>query len=271
MDKNTITRQSLKSNFLRQTIIRIDHDMLFDKDIQNYIESIYPYLIENGYKMNSNTMSNYNVNINMEELNNIANSINTNTENYTSFKNEMKDIIIDITKEATILTISYNKYETFEEIYRVFSQLVEVLSKIRVGFSFNRIGLRKINVFFIKNIQNINNYLEETAFCLTNFINNKPINFEVKNIIETFKIEEYKVNKNVTAAKGVFLDENKQEKEAYQVMLDIDIYNDEMRDNTENIMNMNDIVFEIYKDSLKYKFLEDLKNENYRDEEILNI
>ena len=54
-------------------------------------------------------------------------------------------------------------------------------------------------------------------------------------------------------------------------MLDIDIYNDEMRDNTENIININDIVFEIYKDPLKYKFLEELKNGNYKDEEILNI
>lgn len=271
MDKTNITRESLKSNFLRQTIIRIDHDMLFDKDIQNYIESIYPHLIENGYKMNSNTMSNYNVNINMDEFNNIANSVDTNIEGYTSFKNEKKDIIIDITKEATILTISYNKYEKFEEIYKVFRELVNKLSNIRVGFSFNRIGLRKINVFFIKNIENINNYLEENTFSLEKLINNKQINFEVKNIVETFKIEEYKVNKNVTAAKGVFLDENKQEKEAYQIMLDIDIYNDEMRDNTENIINMNDIVFEIYKNSLKYKFLEELKNENYKDEEILNI
>ena len=49
MNKKAIARESLKSNFLRQTIIRLDYDMLFDKDIKEYVENIYPYLIDKNY------------------------------------------------------------------------------------------------------------------------------------------------------------------------------------------------------------------------------
>ena len=270
MDKKDITRESLQSNFLRQTIIRLDYDMLFDRDIKEYVEKIYPYLIDKEYKMNTNTMSNYNVNVNMDELNNITN-VNTNTENYFSFKNDIKDITVDITKDVTTLTIEYNKYEKFEDIAEVFNETVKLLAKIRKGFSFNRIGLRKVNMFFIKDIEKINDYLEKDTFSLTNYINDSKINLEIKNIVETFEIQNYKVNKNVTVSKGVFVDENRKEQEAYQIMLDIDIYNDEMKENSANIIDMNKIIFDIYKDSFKYEFLDNLKKENYKDEVILNI
>ena len=69
----------------------------------------------------------------------------------------------------------------------------------------------------------------------------------------------------------MFIDENKKENDAYQIMLDIDIYNDKMKENSADIINMNNIIFEIYKDSLKYEFLNNLKTENYKDKEILNI
>ena len=148
---------------------------------------------------------------------------------------------------------------------------MQTLANIRKGFSFNRIGLRKVNVFFIKNIEKVNNYLEENTFPFTNYINNNKINFSIKNIVETFEIQNYKVNKNVTVSKGVFIDEGKKENDAYQIMLDIDIYNDKMKENSADIINMNNLIFEIYKDSLKYEFLNNLQTENYKDEEILNI
>lgn len=38
MEKEKIKRKELKSNFLRQMIIRVDYDYLFDEDIENIVK-----------------------------------------------------------------------------------------------------------------------------------------------------------------------------------------------------------------------------------------
>ena len=272
MNKSEIKREDLKSNFLRQTIIRLDYDILFDENIKIYTEKMYPYLIEKGYKMISNTMSNFELNINMDDSNNtVSNQLNRNDEKYTSFKNKEGNIIIDITKQYTTITVEYLKYEKFDEFSEIFKQIAGELKDIRIGFSFNRIGLRKINVIFFKGLDKINNYLETMIFNYSKQINDNKTKLLIKNSVETFRVDEYKVNRNTSVSNGIFTDENKKEQEAYQVMLDIDIYDDEMKENILNIDKMNNVLFEIYKDSLKDEFLNKMRSENFEDKEILKI
>ena len=45
MEKEKIKRKELKSNFLRQMIIRVDYDYLFDEDIENIVKKRYKELI----------------------------------------------------------------------------------------------------------------------------------------------------------------------------------------------------------------------------------
>lgn len=66
MEKEKIKRKELKSNFLRQMIIRVDYDYLFDEDIENIVKKRYKELIESGYKMNSKTLAEYNINVNIK-------------------------------------------------------------------------------------------------------------------------------------------------------------------------------------------------------------
>lgn len=122
-----------------------------------------------------------------------------------------------------------------------------------------------------KRHKKINNYLEETTFSFDNSIDKDMTKLIVKNSIETFIINEYKVNKNVKASVGIITNEEGKEEEAYYILLDLDIYNDEMRENNIDIEKMNDKLFEIYKNALKTEFLKDLNIENYKDEEIINI
>ena len=67
MEKEKIKRKELKSNFLRQMIIRVDYDYLFDEDIENIVKKRYKELIESGYKMNSKTLAEYNINVNINK------------------------------------------------------------------------------------------------------------------------------------------------------------------------------------------------------------
>ena len=86
MEKEKIKRKELKSNFLRQMIIRVDYDYLFDEDIENIVKKRYKELIESGYKMNSKTLAEYNINVN---INNLTEEEN----NSVSMKNNNKEIL----------------------------------------------------------------------------------------------------------------------------------------------------------------------------------
>lgn len=277
MDKKEIKRENLKNNFLKQAIIRLDYDMLFEKDMERFIESIYPDLIKEKYKMNKNTLSNINVNFNLDindtnNINNISNEYSANTEEYTAFQNSEGNVFISIEKEALIMTNIYSKFEQFEELSKIFNTMIENLKDIREGFSFNRIGIRKTNVLAIKNISKINNYLEESTFCFTQKLNdNKKTDFIIKDSMESFIVDSYKVNKGTNVAKGTMTDENKEESNVYQIILDIDIYNDQIIENNIKLEQMNNRLFEVYKDCLKIEFLNNMQKDNYIDEEILKI
>ena len=91
----------------------------------------------------------------------------------------------------------------------------------------------------------------------------------VKQTIESFKYKDYKINELGNISKGIITNANRQEFDAYQVILDIDVYNDENVEERINLNEMNDIVFEVYKSALNIKFLESLKQENYEDEVII--
>ncbi len=272
MSKDEINREDLNTNFLKQTIIRLDYDMLFEKDIEKFIEKIYQYLIGKEYRMNTNTLSSFNVNINMDEANNITNNFNTDNENYSSFINKEGNITLDITKQFIAMNIYYNKFEKFEQILEIFNEVIKYLRDIRIGFSFNRIGIRKINAFGIEHISKINNYIEETTFNFS-YKDSKEnsSNLIIKNSTEVFTIDVYKVNKNVNVANGIMIDQNKKENSIYQVVLDIDIYNDEIEKNNIDLIKMNNTLFKIYKDSIKEDFLIKMKKTDYTDKEIRKI
>lgn len=48
-EKNKL-RKELKNNFLKRLIFRIDFSGLMNTDVEKYIESIRPAILERGYK-----------------------------------------------------------------------------------------------------------------------------------------------------------------------------------------------------------------------------
>lgn len=175
MEKEKIKRKELKSNFLRQMIIRVDYDYLFDEDIENIVKKRYKELIESGYKMNSKTLAEYNINVNInnitEEENNSVSMKNNNKEEYSSFKKE--NIVIDITRNFATITAEYKKFESFEAIVSDFSKIIEEIRNVREGLEIKRIGIRKINSYLFKDINRINDYFEPTLFSFNDLEKNE--------------------------------------------------------------------------------------------------
>ena len=270
MEKEKIKRKELKSNFLRQMIIRVDYDYLFDEDIENIVKKRYKELIESGYKMNSKTLAEYNINVNInnitEEENNSVSMKNNNKEEYSSFKKE--NIVIDITRNFATITDEYKKFESFEAIVSDFSKIIEEIRNVREGLEIKRIGIRKINSYLFKDINRINDYFEPTLFSFNELEKNEK-SLMVKQTIESFKYKDYKINELGNISKGIITNPNGEKFDAYQVVLDIDVYNDKDINEKINLEEMNNIVFEVYKSALNINFLENLKKENYEDEVII--
>lgn len=250
--KENIKRNDLKTNFLKQSIIRIDYDYLFEGNLEKIVEKMYPILNKNGYKMDSN----------LEERESLK-------EEFSSFTNIQKDIKIDITRKFTVFTINYHQYENFEKINEIFDKLIDILKNIRKGFSINRVGERKKNYYILKDITKINDYFEEKIISLNELI--KKDNLVLKDNMECFMYQQYKVNQKITVSNGVLINEKNEQEEVYQITLDIDIYNDNIEENQINLLEINECIFNIYISALKEEFLLNLKEKEYEDGVIFKI
>jgi hypothetical protein len=80
---------------------------------------------------------------------------------------------------------------------------------------------------------------------------------------------EYKVNELCNISQGILADENGKQQTAYQVIVDIDVYDDIVKNNEICLEKINEEVFKVYKSALKIEFLEKLKKENYQDEVLI--
>lgn len=274
VEKNNIKRTDLKSDFLKQMIIRIDYDYLFKEDIESIVKNCYDYLIDNDYKMNSKTLAEFNINVDIENLtsedNGGINMKDNNKEVFSSFVKKENNIVIDITKNFTTMTVNYNNFVRFNQLIEDFSKITGEIKKVRKGIEIKRVGIRKFNFYILKDISKINEYFEQNLFDFNKMVEDKN-DFIVKQTIESFKFENYKVNELGNITKGILTNENKEKSKVYQVVLDIDVYDDEIENNDIHLEKMNEVLFNVYKSALNINFLEKLKKENYEDEVIMKI
>ena len=224
--------------------------------------------------MNSRTISEVNINFNISNLQDKNQNIDFNNQNqqeeFISFINESQNITIDITKNFASLTINYTQNVDFDIIAEIFNKIAEEIKSAREDIRLNRIGIRKVNLYIFKTLENINEYFEETLFNFNELIEKNKIS--IKQQLESYIYDNYKVNQNSEIQKGILVDNlTMQEEERYRIILDLDIYDDQIQENEIDIEKMNANLFELYKANLKEEFLNNLKSENYENEEILKV
>lgn len=271
--KDNIKRKDLKSNFLKTTILRLDYDYLFEEDIEQIVKKLNTFLIQKDYKMNSKTLNEVTIGFDMLKFNSDDIPININKksqEQVSSFINKDGNIIIDITRNFSTMTINYQYNKSFDDIIVVFNEIIKQVKDVRENISLNRIGLRKNNIYFMEDIEVINKYFEESLFDFNNAFKKKDT--LIRQQAEKYKKSKYLVNQNSEIQIGKYRDsQTKEEKNIYRILLDIDVYDERLDDNEIDLNEMNLIVFEIYKANLKEYFLEMLKKENFESEEIFKL
>lgn len=276
MNKAEIKRNDLKSDFLKQTIVRIDYDYMFEDYVENTMKNIDAFLGNKGYTIKNNFMSQFGLKVDFEKLNNDMNAnlmdnINVESdkrEKFISFINEKKHIKIDITREYSAITVEYQEHIHFDEILEIFDKIVEELYKSRNNLKVKRLGLRKINVYMMENLDKINDYFENNIFAFSS--SNLPsYQFVGKNSFDNYLYNGYTVNQIANIAQG-FLQTNDGPKLLNQLALDFDIY---VENPSKEVLlkDMNDKLFDIYKNSLTEAFLNKLLDEKFEDKEIFKL
>ena len=267
MAKNNITREMLKNNFLRQTILRIDYDYLFPDSLTSLASQIDEELKKDNYTVENKSKSEVDLFINIDNMNQdeiIKSLSNTKIEkeDIYFFTNQNKNIFIEIGKEYSSITVNHNEYINFNVIKSIMNLIISKVILVKNNIQLKRWWLRKINALLLDDINKLSNLFEKNTLYIK-----ESYNLDSKNNIETYILDNnYVLNLITNISKGM-LSSIEGNQDVYQVMLDLDVYQDQtINPNNIDFDEMNNIIFEVYKDSLTEEFLSSLTKEEFNKE-----
>lgn len=285
--ENDISRDDLKYNFLRRVIIRIDYAGVLDIELEETVKALKEHLHDVGFvKFGEGYINEVDFEIKDPELieTQLAIPISELKKNKSfNFATEDMSQTVQITKFFTLINVDFGKYIKFEAFGKIFSEIVKIIKCKNKFVRILRIGLRKINHCFLLDISKLNEYFNEKHF------NNSAENLNIADItidlsnsqkIDSFSIGDRDVNLIRFLSQGI-INKDGDEKQAYQVVLDIDVYtkDEELFDKiiedsektNDEIIKMNDIVFKIYVQMLKNEFITKLKTTGVNEDVILGV
>lgn len=254
-------RNELHYNFLKTIILRIDFEGVFEPELEIVLPKIKPYLKGKGFIKYEKKESNQ-IEINVidgkiasQEMNKIQN------QTIHSFTNDTKGFTLDISNSFICLTISSLNYFPFEDYSVLVSDITDVCKNNIDFFTIKRVGIRKINICMIKNKENICKFFLPEYFSYFNKLSDTQTFMSTKK--DFFSINNFKINLSSEIQQGMAEGE-----ELYRLSLDIDNYIDEAAlideetHKTDNLNNMNNLIFEIYMELLTNDFKNALANKD---------
>lgn len=272
MEYKTI-RKSLKNNFLKNLIFRLDFSGMMDADVEDFIKSIRDKIHSRGYTTLQEIFEN-NTNVNLDSFDATNIQINNDTVKVYQFISP-NNKILKISKSYIIFDINIELNETlFSDYLPLISEIITEL-KQREYVHYNRIGLRKLNTCIILDKSTLSDYFHQNV--LWQFNENSITTQIADEIFQSV----YRINYNRRFQEGI-INIDKKETPAYQIILDIDA---SMQDDAENTLNtkvlennasqilteLNDLIFEVYIKSLTEEYIEKLKDKNFDDNNILGV
>lgn len=268
-----VIRKSLKNNFLKNLIFRLDFSGMMDADVEDFIQSIRDKIYARGYTTLQEVFEN-NTNVNLDSFDATNIQINNDTVKVYQFISA-NNKILKISKSYIIFDINIESNETLFSKYLPLISYIITKLKERKYVHYNRIGLRKLNSCIILDKSTLSNYFPQ------NVLRQFNENFITTQIADDILQDVYRINYNRRFQEGI-ININEKEAPAYQVILDIDA---SMQDDAENSLNnkvlennadeilteLNDLIFDVYIKSLTEKYIEKLKDTNFDDENILGV
>jgi len=285
--RKNIKRADLKNNFLKKIILRLDYsgvidivetlklleaDATFDK----FVEVQEGFIDEFDFKLNDPESIATQASISPKELKAIK-----------TFKyfDESKEMILEMNKLYTTLTVNSAKYIKFEEYCALFTQVLGKLKERNKFLSPLRFGVRKVNDCLLEVGANFADYFNELFFLDISKpleaigINSNQITTQLS---DHSKVDEFFFNLLRIVNTGV-LQTNEGKKEVYQVIVDLDGYTYDLDDLTRpskresleefetTSENINVALFQLFISTLSCNFLKKMMHESFKDSNIFGV
>lgn len=284
-----VSRSEIKHNFLKQIIFRLDYKGIMDTDVNSCVSSLREKLVGNGFSDFSVRTENHidfqvkmELNIPVEDQNPFYIQ-NTSSDQVFSFKSEDEKNLFEISKSFMTLTICVDeKYDGFDPYLHLLVSIIDSIKNTSPFFKVIRIGLRKINLCFIENLNDISKYFKKGAFSINETMECMTgLTCKASNTTTILEQEPYQINyiRNIQA--GIMQIDNGKDKVIYQLALDCDVFCDDIRKNMEllseekvirdTLITQNTVAYNCYINSLTEEFIEKLTMPIFDDTEIKDV
>lgn len=274
MEKSSIKRENLKHNFLKQIIIRADYRGVDEVEITQILPQIKDYLNSQNY-VKYRTEVAKEIDFQLEYPNTdmefITKSSNVRQTIVHVFQNKESGIFVKISSSFVFATIEMAKYQN---CLKYCTEIEEIINYIKIKakfFELVRFGIRKINQCILLDVSKLNDYFEDKLFRLYNI--NELTQSKTFQSKDCFAIKDlFDVNLICTIVCGEINDQTP----AYQVTFDSDIYLLEehclkLQDSfSSTATEMNEFLFEIYKEAITLPFLEKLMKPDFVNNDEIN-
>lgn len=269
MPKSQYNRYSLEENQLKKVLIRIDYsgvttiekwvEVIKSSFIKDYFDKYFKR-IHNNAKIDLSRIEDLSQSLSIPISEIIKEPIHTFTD--SKFRDREDKIQLDITGFYLALTIDCKKYKNIDLYIEFISKLIKLLLDSDSYIQIKRIGIRKIGGAEFNSIDEIyDTYEKESVFC--KLIDKTDVKIADREYTDRFlKGNDVKIN-YTRLCRGIKVCGN----EKIQVILDMDGYIDEylidqnsykFPQDIETVMKskINDYLFELFKDSVTVKYLE---------------
>lgn len=248
-----VTRSDLHFNFLKNIIIRLDFQGVFEPEMEKILPLVKPYLKSKQftrYEKKTNKQIEINV-VNGTPQLPAPNLIQS--QEIHSFVNEDSGYVLDVSSSYICLNISSTKYSPFEEYSVLVSDIANIYKEAIDFFTMKRLGIRKINVCMLEDKTKIKQFFSPAYYGFFDAID--EVNTLASNRRDFFSVNKFKVNLQSNIEQGI-----SNGTPLYKMSLDVDAYVDDSDTieqvifNQEELQHMNDLLFEIYIKSLTSEF-----------------
>lgn len=258
-----IKRSDLRRNFLKEIIMRLDFQGVFQPEMEKILINIKSYLKEHSFTRYDQKITNQI--ISEDDVTDFKSEI------VHEFTNESSGYMFRLSTSNIILTVSSQAYSPFEDYSQLFSYIADVYRQNIDFFTVQRFGLRKVNTCFVKEKESVSKYFSQAyyncedlipGFSTNSVIRRDTLSDNNRNINMKYEIEEGKIG----------------EEPAYKITLDTDIYLTSKEDIEQTVFkevalyDLNEIIFKIYINVITDELIDILsRDESPSPDEIMGV